>query len=375
VSVIATDVAIVGGGLAGTAAALTLRHHAQCDCTILEASGYQKSRVGETVSATVAPLLDYLRVLGFEGLRMLGSEASWGSSALTARESLLSVGGTSWSLDRRSLDARQSRAACQAGARVLKRSALKSVTRGANGWSLEFNYGGTSHRLVARQLIDATGRRAILSRKLGARREVFDRLLGLTAFTASSADSAPPTLLLEATPEGWWYSAPLPNRRTVLSFLTDADLARRDDETLRAAFRRRLARSLYIRERCGIRTLSAIRAQSAQSQWLKPCIGPDWVAAGDAAVSFDPLSSLGIGHALASGIQAARIAHQRLNGRETLAQAYERDLKDLFFDYWARRGLLYGSERRWPEQPFWSRRFASADATASTQNMRLEVNG
>lgn len=51
---------------------------------------------------------------------------------------------------------------------------------------------------------------------------------------------------------------------------------------------------------------SAPQVSPASGAWLDPVCGEGWIACGDAALAFDPLSSQGLLGALASGVAAAR---------------------------------------------------------------------
>lgn len=85
-------------------------------------------------------------------------------------------------------------------------------------------------------------------------------------------------------------------------------------------------------------------------------MGKDWIAAGDAAVSLDPLTSMGIGYALLSGIESARVAHNVLSGSGQLTQSFALSVAQHFSDYLRLRRPIYRMEQRLPDQPFWSRR-------------------
>jgi flavin-dependent dehydrogenase len=104
------------------------------------------------------------------------------------------------------------------------------------------------------------------------------------------------------------------------------------------------------------RPLGEPRAFPAESHVLGQPTGDGWIAAGDAACAFDPLASLGIGYALTSGIQAARIADGWLRGDDGLAKAYPSDIARHVATYGAQSREMYVAERRWPDAPFWLRR-------------------
>ena len=94
----------------------------------------------------------------------------------------------------------------------------------------------------------------------------------------------------------------------------------------------------------------------ATSQWLDRSAGPGWIAAGEAAAAFDPLSSMGIGYAITSGIHAARALDAALNGYTDHLATYADDTRRHFQEFTSSRGRYYAIERRWPDAPFWSRR-------------------
>ena len=81
---------------------------------------------------------------------------------------------------------------------------------------------------------------------------------------------------------------------------------------------------------------------------LDPPVGPGWLAAGDAAASFDPLSSQGILTAVLMGREAARHIDE--------PAAYAARYGEIVAAYERERRAMYGREQRWPAAPFWARR-------------------
>src|SRR5437762_7632837 len=83
---------------------------------------------------------------------------------------------------------------------------------------------GPQH-LAARFAIDAGGRGASLARRLSVQRLVTDRLVcGWVHGSARRTGLGAGLTVVEAVEDGWWYTAPIPDNRRVLAFLTDADL-------------------------------------------------------------------------------------------------------------------------------------------------------
>ena len=148
--------------------------------------------------------------------------------------------------------------------------------------------------------------------------------------------------------------------RVTLGFMTDADLVRRSATDVRTLFATRFGESTHIKARFGTATpLTAPKACPAQTGGLSACTGTAWIAAGDAAVSFDPLSSLGMGHAMIIGIQVARVVEQIFAADATLCEIYAADIKVIRAAHHNRQMAFYKAERRWTCSTFWQRRHTS----------------
>ncbi|MBN9507503.1 MAG: hypothetical protein J0I21_00145, partial [Alphaproteobacteria bacterium] len=89
---------------------------------------------------------------------------------------------------------------------------------------------------------------------------------------------------------------------------------------------------------------------------LDRAAGDGWLAVGDAALAFDPLSSQGLLNALYTGLCAAEAAGRMLAGADRAAEDYAQTIGALWATYERHLAHYYRQERRWPTSPFWARR-------------------
>jgi flavin-dependent dehydrogenase len=270
------------------------------------------------------------------------------------RASIWDPDGSGWHLDRAAFDAFLQEQAVRAGAQ-LRPGRLRSVRQGRE---LVECTDATGTVLIGRFLIDASGRSAAAAGRLGARRRYDDPAVAtISSYRAAAWDTDRRTVI-EATPEGWWYSlraegAESPAR--VLGRITDADLA--SPTTAPVTLPPGMGELLV-----GAQLRLPPRRVAANSGYLHPFAGLRWVAAGDAALSFDPLSSQGILTALFTGRAAAQAIADTLAGSDQAIADYGRRLTAIRQAYQANLGLYYGAERRWPAEPFWVRRHGRSQA-------------
>jgi len=359
------DVAIVGGGPGGCATALSLRAHAPAlGVVLIEASAYERPRIGETLVPPARRVLQHLEVwdaFRAQGHREVqGTTAVWGDSARSDNDFIFARHGAGWHLDRRVFDAMLAEQAERRGVRRLHGVRVTAAARAADSWRLDVA-GGTE--LCARFLVDATGRSAVFARRAGARVAYTDRLVGVARFFQQPAGGDPRTLV-EAFAEGWWYTAGLPDGLFVATCMTDADLARRLRLGEPAHWALLLASTAHVGERLrGARPHGPLIVRPAASGQLDPAAGEDWLAVGDAASVFDPLSSQGIFKALRSGTFAAyAIADRLLRADDSGLGRYRVHVREEFESYLRARERYYRAERRWPASEFWNRRVFAAAA-------------
>jgi flavin-dependent dehydrogenase len=358
------DVAIIGGGPAGAAAGLSLMQVApELRVLLGEASAYREQRIGETLAPGGQAVLEALgcwtrfRKEGF--LESHGTAAAWGSADVYENEFLLSARGSAWHLDHARFDAMLAGCALDAGVRALRNARFVDAARDEYAWRLRLRTDQGPRCINARFVIDATGRTAWFAARQGARRRIEDRLAGVSVLYDFSGRPPPcdNTTLVEASADGWWYSAALPGSRLLVAWMSDTDLIRaaglRDPE----AWQLRLGMAGPTRARvAGGTPAGTPRIWGAGSQHLTMIQGEAWVAAGDAACSWDPLSSAGILKALRTGRLAAFVALDFMDGRPETARRYAGILQREHAAYREARAWFYRQEGRWRDAPFWARR-------------------
>lgn len=352
------DVAIVGGGPGGSATALSLRAHApSLSVVLIEATNYENVRIGESLPPQARSILTHLGV--WDAFRnqnhreVYGTTAMWGSTAAHDNDFIFMPNSTSWHIDRGAFDAMLAREAESKGALLVLESRVRDVESMGRDWQLTLSNG---ELLSARFIVDASGGSATVARRFGARFMANDNLIGIAGFFES--DGGDPRTMVEPFEEGWWYTAALPNGQRIVACMTDADIARR----LRLQEEKEWLRKLAEMPSVGAtatqeRLIGSVVARSAASRRLDPVAGENWLAAGDSASRFDPLSSQGIVKAMRSGIFASYVIADLLTrGDFSAMDRYRRYVSQEFDSYIEVRAKYYREEQRWPTSEFWRRR-------------------
>jgi len=358
------DALVLGGGPAGAATALALGR-AGGSALIVECVRQPAEKPGESLPPSVNPLLDRLGLrapfLAMTPLACHGNRSAWGSDTLADYDFLRDPHGPGWHLDRPRFDALLLEQAVGAGAELRHGLHMRHAEPYDCGpWRVTLAGDSEAFTLTAGVVVDATGRASAFARTQGARRHHTDRLLAVTALLVPSGrpmeDS---TTLVEARPDGWWYSALVPDGRLATAFLTDPDLLVGLHARTVAGWDRLLAESHHTRARVaahGFRLVAPPRLAAAGSARLDQIAGAGWLAVGDAAATHDPLSSHGIGTALSGGMKAAAAVQAQIGGDPTALPVYAERVARAYAAYLAMRRAYYAEERRWPSAPFWERR-------------------
>ncbi len=337
------DVCVFGAGPAGVATGIRLAG-AGASVVILDRPVPDPPWVGETFSNAIrAPLeelglWDRFAVAGHG--RGYEIRSVWGGPHMVGQNALFDPQGARWHVDRGRFDRDLREEALRRGCALRRYARLGPVRRESDCWTIAL--GNDVPTLRARFLVDATGRRCALGRRLGARRRRFDRLVALVALVARNPDAAyAHAIVVEARPGGWWYASPVP-RGHALAYLTDRDLVP-----------------------AGFAARAGLRIVAADSTLIEPGTQTHWLAAGDAYAAHDPLCGWGVTRALRNGIHAADAIREFLeHDTPSSLEAYHAARRAEFDEYLDGLVRHYSREERWAEAPFWTRRSHELAATA-----------
>jgi 2-polyprenyl-6-methoxyphenol hydroxylase-like FAD-dependent oxidoreductase len=358
---------IIGLGPAGASAAIFLAQ-AGFDVVAMDRKFPQAYTVGESLPPHAVHVLQQLGVWQtFQAdhhLKCYGNQSAWGSDKLHHTDFILQPPGYGWHIDRTAFEAMLRAKAGSSGA-ILKAPARVLKADYQDGtWAVEWKDDSeTMHQQKFSFIVDASGRNSWLARKMKIERLHLDRQLALIAFLkVTNPDFQQNRSLIETTPEGWWYSALIPDRVMATAFLCNPSSEERKSMANSAAWWQLLSRSNHSIKRIqesNAELITTPQFVSAESFRLENIQGPGWVAIGDAALCYDPISSHGVLMAMLSAREgAAAIKKQLLDGDNHSLIQFQELMFHSYGEYLRQRQEFYQAERRFADSVYWKNRMS-----------------
>jgi len=299
------DVAVIGAGPAGAVVARVLARAGR-KVALVDECRRSRGMVAELLPTSAGALLGDLDML----------DVVMGGRHLAATPD-------GWHLDRARFDADLVHLAAQAGATlVTARASTFDLT--SSGWMIRADGLAEDDEAVsARFVVDASGRRAVVATKHGARRISGTRRHAIVVGIENNRSDDDCGRIVEKTTDGVFVSAPLAGRRRVVAFHAREDVARailRQPIELNLRIRRSALVGPLIHPRARIGAPVLVETGTAR---LDRVVGHRWLAVGDAAQSFDPLADdHGIVRALEGGLRAAHAIDEAMHDRPAALDTY-----------------------------------------------------
>ncbi|KAL4062181.1 hypothetical protein V8B97DRAFT_1946866 [Scleroderma yunnanense] len=385
----AYDVIIVGGSIAGCATALSIHNtHASASILVVDDTDPGMFKIGESLPAPAKRILGSLCPEIFERISELhnrtesvytictGNASVWGRPDVQETHAMMNPYGMGWHLDRALFDELFRQCMCTAAQGSV--SFVKGMFMDIKGidedtsWLVTVNEGKVYR---SRWVIDASGRKATVARKLGSKTVKEDSLLAFYAiFVAPSiAEDLDYRTLIEACESGWWYSSPLPgNRRVVVYHTDDSEPTSRDARKLDGFMNLLNNTTAHISQVIGqhdydlcvdSKARFPICTAACSARLEPPCQtmadgGGRWCAVGDAAMAFDPLSSQGMITALKGGVVVGNAIAKSLlatDPKDDPTCIIPHIYSQVWNKYLNEKEYFYGQEGRF-EGEFWAKR-------------------
>lgn len=354
----------MGGGIAGCIAAISLAPHYKV--ILVDKRITPNDRIGESLAPAANRILSALDLLqpmeqAFPPIfkQNLGMQSFWGSDQLHIVDHLSNPDGFVKSLDRKAFEIFLRTTAEKRGVTCVWGTVLtgNSWDQENNRWNIELRHldeNNGPNFIQSQFVIDATGRQSHFARSLGIQREAIDKLIACWISLPNNIENTMSTIA--SSPDGWWYSAVLPNNKRIIAFQTDSDIFPKSTFKTTENFLELISKNEYMNGflKDTSDSIEFHGTTAANSSKLQQVAGKNWAAIGDAAVSFDPLSSQGMFNAMANAMQLRDLILTH-GLSPNVAQNYQQQVSQIWTHYLHHRTLFYQAERRW-NKLFWSRR-------------------
>jgi len=349
------NVAIIGAGPAGCAAALALR---SCGHSVIVIA--PQSRREKPTETAVPALASLLRRLGAaEALSACepcnGIISGWGRPTPVLQPGMMNPYGNPWFVHRTRFDAALQAAVRRRGAEWLAEQAI-ALTTDADGVSIST----TGKPIRARWTVIATGSTSSAARLTRQKAMQIDSMIAFWAKLPTAFKER--LLFVEPTDASWWYLCPADVRGVVACLITDVDVARKLGPAQTKNWNELFKATSISRQLQDAPAADRIHVAITGLATLPRTHGPGWVAVGDAAARLDPLGSAGTPTALDCGQRAAHAVDAALQGNSTPLIRYGAWNTHLVEEFTRQRWQQYQFEVRRRANEFWSRRRTLAAA-------------
>ena len=351
-------IAIIGAGPAGCACAIRLSQITNYKITLISAPE-KDFYIGECVPPDIKkPLLTlnlYKAFLKDKHIPSFGSCSYWGSQYPGYNDSIMNPHGHGWHLNRKKFNQLLTQTAdSKKNIQLIENSTFRKTLD--TNTLIYKDADGANRTLSYDFIIDASGPKSIVAKSFGET-QIHDTPLICVGMKFKQEKPALLSHLtqIEAVKHGWWYATSLPNQEALVTLFTHASIIKKLQLNSFLPWHNLLegtSTEHWLKEYHYSPSQHHLFMFAAHSFCLSSIHGRNWLAVGDAASCYDPITSNGIIKSITEGIRSAEMLR---NGDRYVKNLYihDQNVKARYEHYRNMRSLYYNLERRWPNSAFW----------------------
>jgi len=319
------DVAIIGGGPAGSTAAALLAQAGR-RVIIFEREKFPRFHIGESLlpfsmkAFTRLGLHEKFSRAGF--IKKYGGEiigaCSENGTKFYFKDGYRSQTDHAYQVTRGDFDKVLLDHARESGAHVHEQTAVDGIDFSHDGIQLGVRSDGSFRSVRARYLVDASGRNSVLGRQFKIKK-TYDHLQKLSIFAHYEGvwrrDGIDGTLtVLVRAVDRWFWLIPVTAERTSVGMVLDSETFRKSKVSAEDFLEKALAEQPTIAKRMtNARRVTKVYLEADFSYRSARLYGDRWLLTGDAAGFIDPIFSSGVFLAVFSGEKCADVLNEVLD--------------------------------------------------------------
>jgi len=355
------DVIVLGAGPAGISAAIALKKHG-LDVEIAGLSCGETLKVGESLPGATQR---FFKRLGFDHLSDIMSPddyiesaaniSAWGEDKWYFQDGLRNPEGGGWHILRHKFEQGLLAYAKSLGI-TLRLGKLVSLADNGAEYQITLDHAGQEKSLQATCLLDATGRNGWAVRRLAGTPKKQSEQMAIIGWLNVDSKDCEQSTRITSVKDGWWYTARLPQNLRVIAFHglpSRIQMMYKDKHNILDALQES---PLIDHVSFQPENLQGLQCRDASVRLSPRLAGSRWMAIGDAALSFDPLSSQGLYFSFYSAVKASDALYksfQKPDMSYEFMSKYCDEVSEIFKTNQRARYLFYIQEKRFPTSLYW----------------------
>ena len=316
------DAIVCGGGPAGSTFATTLARAGR-KVALFERETFPRFHIGESLLPWNVPLLE--RIGALHKVRTEGMQVKFGArfyhQGTDKTRFVRFIDGmddrhpSAFQVKRGDFDKLLLDHARESGAAVFEQAKVEEVlwegAEGSRARGVRVRLAGESQprEVAARFVADATGRDALLSRRLGGHRRdpQLDRSAAFAHFDGFNRAEGPTggDIIVITTPDGWWWMIPFSDGTVSVGIVMPSQRFKKRTGSVEELFNASIANAPELRTHLGSgKRTTEVHAIADYSYCASKIAGDGFCLIGDAACFLDPVFSTGVLLAMTAGEMA-----------------------------------------------------------------------